>query len=446
MSRTVRDLSVVRFDTRKMTAIVTIPTIRAFERLGGLAYWQRSTRALHHLGVSQVRVISCVSPLPDAEELARGGIVSEAGRWTQLESPMISASELGSIVGEPDRPVVIVPGDMVFDTRILAACTDLLDTTACIDSDPPEWLAGLLEDAPDFGGGRLCGVMVATRDWLDSNPGELGEVVGGAVRSGLIGTLDVATLAARASNLRRELRPFWFPAPSAENRDAARGVLMSSTQKGALDIPAIVHAPIEKLLAWKLADTPITPNVVTVLTTILAWTGTLLFATGRLGWGLAAALIVGVLDGVDGKLARLRYEFSRFGELEHWLDFFYEWSWWAALAYYFSSSGRMADAWWYFGLLALFEILDGVAKLVNIRWFGCLIDEMSPFERAVRLLGGRRNIYVWLLTFGALVGSPETTFRLLPLWQGATALLHWIRLPWLVATRSRDSPLEGAGR
>jgi phosphatidylglycerophosphate synthase len=152
---------------------------------------------------------------------------------------------------------------------------------------------------------------------------------------------------------------------------------------------------------------------------------------------------VGVLDGVDGKLARLRLEFSEFGELEHWLDFLYEWSWWAALAYFFANSELLPNAWLYFGLLALFELVDGAAKLLNIRCFGRLIDEMSPIEGFVRIFGGRRNIYIWLMVIGTLMGKPESAYKLLPIWQGCTALLHWIRLPWLFATRPTRLPMKG---
>jgi Phosphatidylglycerophosphate synthase len=40
--------------------------------------------------------------------------------------------------------------------------------------------------------------------------------------------------------------------------------------------------------------------------------------------GIGLALIVGVLDGLDGKLARLKLETSKAGKLEHLFDALFE--------------------------------------------------------------------------------------------------------------------------
>src|SRR5207247_8162366 len=86
------------------------------------------------------------------------------------------------------------------------------------------------------------------------------------------------------------------------------------------DIPAWFHAPIETFLVSRLCKTPITPNQLTLFCNVVAWTVTILLATGHLAWGLGLALIVGVLDGLDGKLARLKLETSKAGKLEHFFD------------------------------------------------------------------------------------------------------------------------------
>ena len=56
------------------------------------------------------------------------------------------------------------------------------------------------------------------------------------------------------------------------------------------------------------------------MTNIVAWAATFLFATGRLGWGTILALAVGILDGLDGKQARVKIETTKAGKLEHWFD------------------------------------------------------------------------------------------------------------------------------
>jgi len=73
------------------------------------------------------------------------------------------------------------------------------------------------------------------------------------------------------------------------------------------------------------------------------------------------------------------------------------------------------------------------------RAFGCLakwsvklrvgrsIDDVSGFDRFVRYVAGRRNIYTWLFTFCLLTGTPATGFILLCLWGIATAAIHIFR-------------------
>jgi hypothetical protein len=76
---------------------------------------------------------------------------------------------------------------------------------------------------------------------------------------------------------------------------------------------------------------------------------------------------------------------------------------------------------------------------------GQVIDELGPFERFVRLVGGRRNIYVWILTIGFLFGAPAKAFIFMAWLQVATAILHlpsaignFIRNGHLLSIRLRD--------
>ena len=212
-------------------------------------------------------------------------------------------------------------------------------------------------------------------------------------------------------------------------------MLLSSVQKGAPDFPAWVHAPIENFLIARLCKTPITPNQLTLLCNVVAWVTTILFVTGRLFWGIALALIVGVLDGLDGKQARIKVETSKGGKLEHWFDAFFEWSWWTVLAYHFQTSGQLPGAFRYWLLLLLAEVLDGVAKGSVYFTCGKVIDELSPFERMVRLVGGRRNVYVWILTIGLFLGAPGKAFIVMAWLEVATALVHLPRAAWTVWLR-----------
>jgi hypothetical protein len=60
--------------------------------------------------------------------------------------------------------------------------------------------------------------------------------------------------------------------------------------------------------------------------------------------------------------------------------------------------------------LLLAEGIDGFAKgSVNFT-SGKLIEELKAFERFVRLEGGRRNIYVWILALGLILSTVAGVF------------------------------------
>ena len=67
------------------------------------------------------------------------------------------------------------------------------------------------------------------------------------------------------------------------------------------------------------------------------------------------------------------------------------------------------------------EGIDDFAKgSVNFT-IGKLIDELKAFERFVRVVGGRRNIYVWILALGLILGTVAEAFKLIAWWEAVTA-------------------------
>lgn len=275
------------------------------------------------------------------------------------------------------------------------------------------------------------------RDWTCSRVAPLDEALRLDVETGRIEALDIASRAWYSGEMRRELRPYWFPSPAPGQRQMAERVLIEAAQKGAQDFPALVHAPIENFLVSYLCKTAVTPNQLTVFSNVVAWGATLLFATGQLAAGTALALAVGILDGLDGKQARIKVETSKAGKLEHWFDALFEISWWIAIAYYFRSSGRLPAAFGYLALLLGAEAVAGLGKLSVIRRFGKLIDEISNFDRIVRLFGGRRNIYVWLFALGILFQAPVAAFQIMAWWAAVTAAIQVPRAIFLVRATGR---------
>jgi phosphatidylglycerophosphate synthase len=119
------------------------------------------------------------------------------------------------------------------------------------------------------------------------------------------------------------------------------------------------------------------------------------FALGWLWTGLILALITGPLDGVDGKLARTRCEYSRWGDLEHLLDKVLEYGWYLCVAWYFSNARGSALPW----AIAALIILPAIAEAVQGEFFrrltGVQLDDAGDIERRIRLVAGRRNTFLW---------------------------------------------------
>jgi phosphatidylglycerophosphate synthase len=397
----------------------------ALAELCGISLLERLLRQLQRLGLTKAIVLSDTPDLL-AQHLAnpspnRATVAVDIRR--RAKGP-IAVEQIAEAWPNDSEHVLIIPGDMVFDSRLLQLLDEQDSTAALVDSAPPTKLEALVAGAPKTSRGRLCGAALVSLDWTQRHGGGFDEAFRADTEAGRIQALDITSRSWRLPSLRRDLRPYWFPAPVPGQQKIAERVLLDAAQKGALDFPAMVHAPIENFLISRLCKTAITPNQLTVFTNIVAWSATLLFATGHLAWGTILALIVGVLDGLDGKQARVKIETSRAGKLEHWFDALFETSWWIALAYYLQSSGRLSGAFAYLALLIGAETVAGLAKFSVLRSCGRTIDEIGDFNRIVRFVGGRRNIYVWTFALGILLGIPVQAFKLMAWWGVATAAVQ----------------------
>jgi len=411
--------------------VILADTSGAFVELCGISIMERLLRTLQRCGIKQATILSNTPELI-AEELAKPSW-PRAQLDLSVRTRPSGAVRIEQIVDVWPRAMpllLVIPADSVFDPRLLSVLVSQNTPAALVDSGVRPRIQALIASAPDTVRGKLCGPAVLQYDWASAQNSVFEEALCSGIEHGNLAAVDVSAQPLYYVSMRRKLRPFWFPAPSHANRQLAKRVLLDSTRKGTLDIPAIVHGPIETFLVSQLCKTSITPNQLTVITNIVAWTATILFATGRLGWGLALALIVGVLDGLDGKQARVKVETTKSGKLEHWFDAFFEMSWWVALAYHFQSSGQLPGAFYYLALLLFAEAVDGILKGSVYFTTGKVIDELGTFERVVRLVGGRRNVYIWILTAVFFLGAPAKAFIVMAWLQVATAAAHLPRAAW----------------
>ena len=195
--------------------------------------------------------------------------------------------------------------------------------------------------------------------------------------------------------------------------------------KGASDLLAhYVHRPIENRVVLYLMKTRVTPNQVTVLTNILAYVVTALYLLGYLLPGSLLSFVVGLMDGIDGKLARAKNMTSRLGKMEHAFDLLFEFSWLIALAVYlYNSSG---DA------LPLILCLLSITLIAFSRYcydtfgkvMGTSLDIYGDFEKVFRRIAGRRNLYNIHILAWILLGTPSYAFITITAHAGITATIY----------------------
>jgi phosphatidylglycerophosphate synthase len=422
--------------------IVLAESPGALAELGGISLLERLLRLLQRLGLKKTIVLTATpdlfadhlaNPSPHRAKVAidlrrhAGGQAS----WRQIAEAWPNDAEL----------VLVTSAQGVFDPRLFQLLDDQNSAAALVDSAPPPDLQPLIASVRNTTKGRICGAALLSHGLTRSQVGWFEEGLAQEIEAARIETVDIANRDWNLPSLRRHLRPYWFPAPGPEQRKRGQDQIFDAAQKGALDFPAMVHAPIENLIVSRLCQTKITPNQLTAITNVAAWGATFLFITGHLGWGTILALAVGVLDGLDGKLARVKVETSKAGKLEHWFDAFFENSWWIALAYYFHSSGQLRAAFGYLALLIGAEVVAGLSKFSVIRTCGRTIDEIGDFNRLVRLVGGRRNIYVWIFALGVLLGTPAQAFKVMAWWGAVTAAVQVPRAAFAVWSHRRQRSL-----
>lgn len=227
-----------------------------------------------------------------------------------------------------------------------------------------------------------------------------------ALGTGKATLLDVSKMPTYLQDRRREVGMIWRPVASREDARKATRALIASAQKGVLDWPARwIHPVFEDFLTEIFSPLPVTPNMITVLTGLAGFYVTYLFATGELVFGLAGALVIGVLDGVDGKLARVKMHSTRLGELEHILDKVVEYSWYFGIAWYLAMVEGNALPWGLASMIVLFAWAETVQGEFFRRLTGRQLDDAGRFERLFRIVAARRNTQIWLLIPFAATGA-----------------------------------------
>jgi phosphatidylglycerophosphate synthase len=282
--------------------IVGVDGPGAQERIGGLTPWARLVLEAERLGVARITVWA-----------ALGGATpgSPAGpRLTGRGTTRLSVAA-GPEAGEA---LAAAAGGLAAVVWVSAtALVPAMTLRALLDAVPEEGEAVVVE-----AGGRPVAAALPA-----------GAVNGAAGRARLLEAGRAADSAGFAARLLAGLRRRPLSGPGAvflldspaERRAAERALLKSLTKAQDGFMSRHLERRISLAITRRLAGSRVTPNQVTLFSITVGLAGAACIAVGDQAWQVAGALLFiasSVIDGVDGELARLRFEGSRLGG---WLDF-----------------------------------------------------------------------------------------------------------------------------
>jgi phosphatidylglycerophosphate synthase len=391
--------------------------------LCGVNLLERLLRILQRLGFRSAIVFSTTPEIIGAELAKRS--------WARQQIIVHLASDrIGPLTSQlvldqsGSERFLIVPANIYCDARLLAALCAKQFPAALVDSDPPEFAQSLIRNP--------CGPALVTRDFLFAlSPAPFFEELKKKIDNREIGIVDAAEEDDYIVNMRRRVRPLCFSALPEQSRRVAERVILDSAQNGTHDLPAYIHAPIETAIISLLCKTRITPNQITIGGFVIGCSATAAFALGRVGLGILAALIFGIVDGLDGKQSRVKIETTELGKWEHHLDDLIEYSWWTAIAFQLWQSGLFPNVFYFFALLIGSHVLDHFARRRTKMAKGRLLDDVAPFDRTFRLIAARRNVYVWILACGFLLGAFPQSYAVICGWAAFSAAVHLVRSIWI---------------
>jgi CDP-L-myo-inositol myo-inositolphosphotransferase len=257
---------------------------------------------------------------------------------------------------------------------------------------------------------------------------EISDCIKKIVVEGEVEVFDISQINSYQSKMRKEIKPWWIDIDREEDLIRARKLIIESASKNPSDLLAhYLHKPIENALVAVISNFSITPNQLTFLVNVLAYTATVLFFLGYLLPASVLTFIVGIVDGLDGKLARVKLLTSKLGSLEHSFDLLFEFSWFIALSYYLYNSLDSAVPLFLCIFIILFIAFYRHVYDQFRRAMGMSLDDAGEFERRFKRVAGRRNLYNIPILVGVLLAAPLYSLVFILIHSGITAIIYSAR-------------------
>ncbi len=246
--------------------------------------------------------------------------------------------------------------------------------------------------------------------------------------------------------LRKVDVPYLLPI-TPENQRRLEQRLFSGSYKGVTDLVTKWLWPRPAQVVTRFcAKNGISPNQVTSASLILVIIAGLLFYKGAFFLGLLAAWGMTFLDTVDGKLARVTVNSSQFGNIfDHAIDLISPPIWYlvwgmglTAWQPGFDLSLKAAFALIFVAYIAG-RVVEGVFKqFLESSGLFC----WRPFDSYFRLITGRRNPNLILLSASLLFGRPDLGLLAVTVWTVVSSIVLVLRLLTGLCIHLSGTPLR----
>src|SRR5689334_5116959 len=222
----------------------------ALIELCGVNLLERLLRILQRLGFRHAIVFS-TTPEIVGTELAKRSWARDKVIIDIIPRPIGPLTAQFLLEQSPSERFLVVPANIYCDARLLAALSAKGSPAALVDSNPPEFAGSLIRNP--------CGPALVMKEFLSTfcPTAPFFEELKDKIDNGKIDIINAAAEDDYIVNMRRHVRPVYFPVPPEQNRLAAERIILDSAQNGTLDIPAYFHAPIETQIIAFLCKTRI---------------------------------------------------------------------------------------------------------------------------------------------------------------------------------------------
>lgn len=331
-------------------------------------------------------------------------------------------ARFGAVENEAPAPrVALLRADWVYDDAIVGGLVGSPGDVALIEP-----------------GGTCVGVSVPAARRFEA----AGALASGEVPS-LVPTVPATEIGSSYNDRLRKREAPYLMRLTADALPAIEKRVFGGAYKGVTDIVTLYAwpAPARIVTRW-CAHLGITPNQVTSASLVLVLLTMWLFWTGHFGWGLAAAWPMTFLDTVDGKLARVTVNSSKFGNaFDHGIDLIHPPFWWWAWVVGLPVAGFHADVSWALTAILVVYLLQRLEEGLFIALFKMEMHVWTWFDSKFRLITARRNPNLLILTASVLLGRPDLGILAVAWWVLFCFVLHAVRILQAGIARRRG-PLQ----